>query len=342
MWTFDSALSSARKKLKYEKFKDALYILRTLEKIDPNDPIIQFEIARCLIHMDEFRNDGKEILIELLDSDNRDYAMFELGKIELDQGNKVQAWIYFEELLNATNNEYAVLELGKLELEQGNKEGARKNFKLLLNTDNDEYAMLELGKLNVTENKFDKTLSYFEKINESKIVLIEKVYLNIRKNNYEEAYKIFKANNFKSILDIGQISQIRNYLKYQLRLINKEELPSGYFYSQLTNYDEDSTLEHIKLHLDENDNKRIHSTYDKYVNINIVYEDVKYRILDINPTCCSIVDKYIVDYDYTVAKIDGCLTDKLEIVTLPNTKKIITMYPIPNIKENIKLKQMHK
>ena len=116
MWTFDSALSNARRKIKYGKFKDALYVLRQLEKIDPNDSIIRFDIARCLINIEEFKEEGKQLLIELLDSDNRSYVMFELGKLELENGNKLEAWMYFDELATTTNNEYAILERGKIQI----------------------------------------------------------------------------------------------------------------------------------------------------------------------------------------------------------------------------------
>lgn len=342
MWTFDSALSNARRKIRYGKFKDALYVLRQLEKIDPNDSIIRFDIARCLINIEEFKEEGKQLLIELLDSDNRSYVMFELGKLELENGNKLEAWMYFDELATTTNNEYAILERGKIQLDQGDKEEAKKSFESLLDTNNKEYAILELGKIEISENNFDKALKYLNSIENTDRVLMEKIFLFIRAYKYDEAYEILKNNNFKLECDYKQLSQIRKFLEYKLGLIKKEELSDTYFYSQLFEYDENKTLEHIKLHLDENDNKRIHSTYEKFVNINIIYNDVKYKILDIKPVHCSIVDKYIVDYEYTIAEMNGMFTNKLEIVTISNTKDIITMYPIANIKESIKIKQKNK
>jgi tetratricopeptide (TPR) repeat protein len=342
MWTFDNALRSARKNIQRKKYKNALYTLRKLEGLDPNDSIIRFEIARCLINIDELKKEGKELLVELLETDNREYAMFELGKIEVEQGNEEQAWIYFEELTKTDNNKYALFELAKLQIEQGLKEEAKKSLDSLLDTDNREYALFELAKLSIAENNIEEAKQLFNSIGKNIKVLSEMIFLYIRNLEYEKAYEILINNNFKSIWDISQYCKVKNYLRYNLGLISKEELPDGYFYSQLSSYNEEKALEHIKLHLDENDNKRKHTKYDRFVNIDIIYNDIKYRIVDMNPIVCSIGYKYIIDYDYIVGEVNGCITDKLHVITLPNTNNIITMYPVINIKENIKIKQLNK
>ena len=109
-----------------------------------------------------------------------------------------------------------------------------------------------------------------------------------------------------------------------------------YFYSQMIDYNEEKAIEHIKLHLDENDEKQNHSIYTEDVNIEKLYEKAKIKITNINPSRVAILDKYIVECDNIIGKTNGEEVDCLQVITLPNTNNIITMYPTYNLKTRVK------
>ena len=274
-----SEFLKAKDLIKKHKLKDAEEKLRTLYKLEPNDLVIKFELAKILIKNNKTKLEGKKLLLELLNTNSKTYAMLELGKLEVSKGNNDKAREYFEELLNTNNKIYAVQEL---------------------------------------------------------------IYIEIKENNIIKAYELFEKIVSFNQIELNTKKKLQFYLKYRLGLITKEELPKNYFFSQLINYDEEKFIEHIKSHLDENDNKRLHTQYEKNTNLNIVINDIKMKIQNINPNISTLVDKYLIDYDYDIATINNSLTNRLEVITFSNTKDIITMYPITKLNNDIKIKQMHK
>lgn len=297
-----------------EKYRDAIIILKRLCKFEPNDLILKFELARLLIKNEDTKIEGKLLLEELLDTENKAYAMIELGKLKLEEENKKEARKYFLLALNTENKAYAMIELGKLELKEDNVEKSRYYLEEALNISNEEEKTLELGKLDPKDKSF---------------ALMQLIYLEIKNKDYIKAYNYFEKLTDYSCLNKNEIKEINFYLKYKLNLLTEEDKKNkGYFCNQLLNYDEEKALEHIKLHLDENNCKRKHTIYNKTLNINIVFNDIKIRIYDMTPDLSTLVDKYIIEYDYIIGSINNIETNTLKVVTFSNTKNILTMYPI--------------
>ena len=168
--------------------------------------------------------------------------------------------------------------------------------------------------------------------------LSELVYLAIREEKYEEAYRIYKMTMQDNEYWTPQRrAQIERFLGYKLDNIrNIRFLSDNYFGSQLMDYSEDRTIEHIKLHLDEDEEKRIHSTFLEDVNIEEIYEDSKTRITSINPSGISVIDKYRLEFDRPIGVVKQEEVDAAMVVTFPNTYDILSIYPVYNPKTRVK------
>lgn len=294
-----------------EKYKDAIVILKRLCKFEPNNLILKFELARLLIKYKEKKDEGKVLLEELLDTTNKVYAMFELAKLEIEEENYEKAKEMLEKIIDTENNCLAILELTKLEIKGENLEEANYYFEKLL------------------EIIFEPNVDYKMYLDDAKMTLIKLIFLEIKNKKYKEAYDHFlifddypKLNNIEAI-------KINFYLKYKLnQLTDEEKKNDSYFCNQLLNYNEEKAIEHIKLHLDENNFKKNHTCYNKELNINILYNDTKYRIYNMSPIKSTLVDRYIIECEYVVGSINNIETNVVEVVTFSNTKNILTIYPI--------------
>ena len=338
---FDSNYVLFEKAKNLSKRKDyvgAIIIFRNILKSEPNDRIVKFELARALAKTSEGKQEAKELLIQLLSTQNRTYAMLELGKLEASEGNNAQARSYFEQLLSEQNRNrtYAMLELGKLEAREGNNAKARSYFEQLLFTSGKlsdrNYAMLELGKLEASEDNDDQARSYFEQLlsDPSKIcresARANLLFLNIKENKFRDAYDLMSLVCSTTISNMVYKS-LKIYLEYELGLIDDYSEYKGYFASQLFDYDENKALEHIKLHLDENEQKRKHSVFNNDIDLAELLHIVQEKIKNLNPREYIGVDKYIVDCGMCVASFNSGDTQYATVITLPNSKNILTMYP---------------
>ena len=69
-------------------------------------------------------------------------------------------------------------------------------------------------------------------------------------------------------------------------------------------------------------------------NVNWYWPDkssIRNIIKIIKPIYTTSVDKYIIYFEGNVARIDGEEVNSIEVITIPHTKNILTMYPIKTI-----------
>ena len=201
----------------FAKKKRNLKIMETLYYENPKEEIIKFEYAKLLIERN-FIEDGKQLLLELLNTSNSDYATLELGKLESFAGNIEEARKYFKKLVHK-NDQYGKLELGILEMHQGNYELARKLFTDLVINKDDYRAKLELARLeNMTGNKdiAHETLSSLSEEGDRYVAKFDLGMLEREKGHLDEAKKIFislfdKPNGDKAKFEVAKIeSEIGN------------------------------------------------------------------------------------------------------------------------------------
>ena len=327
----------AKQLIKERNYLSSIKVLRDIIRLEPYDCVVKFELAKLLIKNNKTKTEGKNLLLDLLDSRNKTYAMLELGKLEASEGNDKEARKYFLELLNTPSKTYAMLELGRLEASERNNKEARKYLLELLNTPNKTYAMLELGKLEASEGNNKEARKYFLQLYNEKdeYAMLQLLFLDIKENDLLNAQQLLDQISLKCFSSF-QYRNIKIYLNYKLGLIKDSDIEfKNYFVQQLFNYNIGLTLEHIKNHLDENDNKRLHTIFNNNVNLRDLFYEVQEKICEVNPIEYCFVEKYIVCCNEDISTINGEKTRYVRVITLPNSKNIITMYPINVINKQL-------
>lgn len=129
-------------------------MVKALYMGNSSNSIIKFEYARMLVKNGNVSL-GRELLCELLDTKNRNYALLELGILEVCNGNISKAKEYFNELLNSSyikDRCCALLELGRIESFYGDKNMAYKYFNKILSIKGDDYyTKMEISRLELKE-----------------------------------------------------------------------------------------------------------------------------------------------------------------------------------------------
>lgn len=300
--------------MNYINYENDVIELRNLLLQNPKDINIKFKLAKTLLKKSETIQEAKELLQDLLDTNRRRSVMFELGKLEAKFGNKKAAKYYLTNLLSTKNRLDALIVLGDMEKKNKNLEEAIKYYSLIINekdfSDNQKKEFYNLS------------------------ALLQLVFIEIHRKDYEKAYltfdKLLQCDEISSISS-KDLFQIGFYLKYKLeKLSNKDINKNSYFIKQLLFYNEDETINHIKLHLDENSQKRKHTQFLPDLDLKLIYEQIKNTILDVNPYNFSLCDKYIINLDFIIGKVNNEDTSTIKVITFSNTKQIITMYPIKN------------
>ena len=288
--------------------------------------------------------EAKSYFTNLIYLNGRDkaYAMLELGKLEASVGNYEEAKTCFTDLINfgGRDKAYAMLELGKLEASVGNYEEAKICFTDLINLGGRDkaYAMLELGKLEASVGNYEEAKSCFNELLETSdwIYGVENLlYLSIKEENYEEASQLLNTIYNANLIEDNQLSNIIYYLKYKLNLLteNDKKKNRNYFCSQLLDYSREEAINHIKAHFDENEFKNIHSIFLETIDIEDIFPSIERHISEASPEQLGFIDKYKIDCGDVVGISNSIETSCVEVITFPNTKDIVTMYPVIGIKK---------
>lgn len=300
--------------MQYSNYQNDETYLRQLLKQSPDDMNIKIKLVKILLNDSKNIEEAKQLLQELLDTRFRKFAMLELGKLESKCDNIKAAKYYLTNLLNSKNNLEALIELGKLEKKNDNLEKAIEYFSLIIDNQ-------------VNKDKYKQEFYTL-------VALLQLIFIEIHRENYEKAYLTFnKLLEYNWIQSISSktIFQIDFYLKYKLNKLTKAKLNiNSYFTKQLLSYDKEKTINHIKLHLNKSSIKKEHTLFLPSLDLNWLYEKVRYDIYNAGPQNYSLCDKYFLDFNFTIGKIENNDTNRIKVITFSNTKSILTMYPITN------------
>ena len=340
-----------------------------------------FKKAKELIRNPEKEDEGADLLIELMVTSYREHAIFELalyyqkkenykqakicyesilkgnnkfkpratfelGRIYACTGNSKKAKDLFEKVINQEDKDrtdFALYELAELYMREGNTKQAMENLKKMLYSNNPaskKYAKIKLAHLfaNIGEYKMaENILVNLLKREMCDYAVRQLIFLYLKINNIEEAFKIFK------MLPRGTkyYHDIKAYVYYKLGK-SKETFLDSYYRKQLVAYSEQLTLEHINEHLFEYEGKSIHTLFNSDINMENLLQEVKEKIKEENPIECTLVEKYIIQCEEEIAVIDGEKVKTIEVVTIPDTKNILTMYPIKIINSPKECKKFKK
>ena len=269
---------------------------------------------------------------------NKNQAILELVFIEKKLGNYERSKKYYEKLLNTEFSSFAEIEFGRESRRDGNYEKAEEYFNNIIRQDGyaKEYAILELATTKCLMKNYSEAKKLFETLLSTSFkdsALTGIINANIREEKYEDAYINYNRIDNERIKGKKEMLNTKFYLKYKLGLLTDINSSSRYYFKQVLDYDENRALNHIKTHMYKNVKKERHSLYLENINIKKLYNDVKVKLDEESIREITLNDKYIIEFDYSIGSIGSVETNKVAIVTLPNTKNIITMYPVLSFDE---------
>ena len=297
-------------------------------------------LALARIYSNEEETEKAKYYYEMLiknNNKNKIFALFEVAKIYSAEGDKLTAKTYYEKLIkmNANNKIPAILELSKLYATEGENEIAKSYLNQILNTPYKKYAEQEIARIEAkTGNEEYVRKLYIDAISDedNTYVILNLIYIDIKIGYFEEALELLKI-----LPDNKYYSNIETYLLYQTG--KKDEIRVyNYFTKQLLDFSDDKTLEHIKRHFDEKEGKKKHTKFDNGIDIEKTYEFVKEKIQYMDPIDYLLVEKYIIKCEQEIATIGNKRVRYIEAITLPHSKKILTIYPTSLIKDQEKTK----
>lgn len=291
-------------------FKWGLEILEKQLQQEPNDVGLKLLIARTKVdfenapYEERLKNmkEAKELCTQTLTEKNKYFSRLELGRIEAMLGNLEEARWHFELLLGKHIEGYALFELGKLELFLDNRQEATSYFEQLLQKGNKAFALTQL------------------------------LYLACKEEDYEKAY--FYYQEYLALNDTKNAPDVRTrfYLLHQLNRLEKMEQdnPKYYFEKQLMNYKEQEAIHHVKQHAYKKQYLEKHCCFLKGLDTRIMFQQVQDQIQQVEPNSFTIVDKYILKQKDMISRVDDNETNLIEVITILNQKRILTMYPLYN------------
>jgi tetratricopeptide (TPR) repeat protein len=295
--------------LKEDKIGDAIKELEKLRKKYPNDGLVLRELGSVYLR----------------------------GRIDPSKGLYL-----FSLAINNRNKDWVYNEIANYYLETGNFTEAEKNFNKISDSERSVcYKKYGLMKVYMHTNRFDEALECCNFI---------KPYRN------SGAFVIEHYNNAKI------------YILYKLGKLEDSNLSvNNYFSKQLLNYDREAALDHIAEHLSEKPSVEtvdrllnlmfpkasfevVHSSFNGEIDLDELYDRCLVDISNKNPDAYGIVDYYKCVLDNQIGRsYNGVETNYVEVITLPNSKDILTIYPADNdhINKNIVIrkydrKQHHK
>lgn len=205
-------------------------------------------------------------------------------------------------------------------------------------------AYQEIEKIEKEKLKLHKKYDYYyytgdiEKAEEMSCKMLSSVcdsknlvcFLNcsLRKDSFEE-FKM-KYNILEEYLRKDDMSV--RLLECFAKKENIKREKTIYSEKQIINYNKKKAIQHIKSHHGED------SVYISYFNSNNdiekIFNEISDYIIDKKPYYSGVYDVYIVHLnDIKMGSIYNEKLNDISIITLPNTKNIITMYPVNKVDE---------
>lgn len=252
---------------------------------------------------------------------------------------------------NSTKNGVVYLTLGHAQLELGMYKEALKSYKQAAKTTTKPdirraanfsraYLSFSLGDFINAENFIKACISEEEIISTKSINLLMNIYF--KQGKYHEAdrfLKVIKKSNPKIQYDKGIDVIIAKKLKRPLEFESDK-----YHITQLRNYSEAKALKHIQKHHQYKAGQV--GAFAANIDIDELFEEVKIYLTKNNMIYEDILDTYEITYPNIGFDAENNPVDILRIVTVPETKNIITMYPSgkraikPQMKNSSKTKQL--
>lgn len=238
---------------------------------------------------------------------------------------------------------YTRSSLGDIYRELGNFDKAKEEYLKATDPSNSKErvssAYISLGELSLLEEDYEQARKYFKKIDSSNIKFKTRrtIYLAIVELKLQNVNKAYKMLNK---IDIRNIPPDLQNLYHQAEVtvmceMEKRVDEDDYFTQQLLHYSKSSAIRHMDKHYKKCN--RI-AFFDRSIRSYSLFRLVS--TLSENGTRIenSTVEKYLVPYK-NVGYCNGETTHYMEVVMLPGTNHVLSMYPVKHISEEELQKQ---
>ena len=212
----------------------------------------------------------------------------------------------------------------------------------------EEKKNMNLGKIELYKGNFEKAEEYFSdfdintNVKENYDNLSKLALIKFRLGKYDEVLEIL--DKFDENMDKFEIRQMKYEFRRMRLYINKvrnEEFGDIETYSekQITAYDIDAAIDHVVDHHYINVKT---SKFNDEINIERLFNEIKEQLDSEKVMYDSVFDKYILKYPYVGVNINGENIHQLQVLTLPNSKDIITMYPCDGTESIFNLEELEE
>ena len=161
------------------------------------------------------------------------------------------------------------------------------------------------------------------------------VSLDLREKKYEETLM-----DAERTLDLfgASLSRPQRSSLFRMIAVAKVNLGipvtgNGYYFNQIINYSKERAIEHIRKHYESIGSKGI---FFPDMNLEETFEIIEKRISVIDPSYLGVRssgDSYLIDFE-NAGIVGSTILNKMQVVTIINTKKIITFYPVSKLSFN--------
>lgn len=203
---------------------------------------------------------------------------------------------------------------------------------------NEANKMLFQANLDFYNNDYDHARKLINELVEMKPSVYNMLFLvslDLREEKYEEALV-----DAEKILDMDDkyLDKASRITLMRMIAIAKVNLgipvtEKGYYFSQIIEYSKEKAIKHIKSHFEST---RGEGVFFPDTNIEETFDLLENRISDIKPNYLSVKssgDSYLIDFE-NAGIVGNTILNKMQVVTIINTKKIITFYPVSKLSFN--------
>ena len=218
---------------------------------------------------------------------------------------------------------------------------------------NDEIELL-YGNIYFMKQEYEKALEYYNNVitknkTSYRDAIYKKICVYIKNNNYEKVLELIEElkkydvnKKYRYLYDNNSVELLCN------KRLGKDISSEGNTYTerQIIKYSKEKTLKHMAFHKEMNKNKTLHSVFNDNVDLEELYNYALLNINEDNFYYNNFMDIYLLDYP-NVGIVNDKQVNYIEVITFPNTKQIITIFPYNKSikekrKENTKVKQMSR
>lgn len=272
---------------------------------------------------------AKQTFYDLLGTIFDGEAKLYLGSIYFDIGNHEKSQEILESLIGTDYEKDAKIKIARIKDFEGLHEEALKDYNDNVVDDIDEYAYLDIVRALCNLGRYEEAKKYVAKCKDSEhkyAIISHLIYISLYEHNYREGLDIIKETSYGYGLENNFLWFYLYNKLYDTSNYKPEDL--SYAVKQTLKYKSKWAIKHIKEHLSEDDTKDVHTLFNENVNIESLFFEVREKIQNTEVLNRNFTDKYIIETSCIVGCIDGYETNFVTVVTLPESKDILTMYPV--------------